>query len=206
MQLCCVSDWPLRALSWQQSEGGTPGLPAPLNQEASAAPLYCTSGEFRLCSAFSFSIPLKLHRDLSCPPPPWKMGSTVFLVSVAFVFFGSEEKPGSTIPLHIYLFSPFFSPSTDSRRENVGCLFLSPFFIFFPPPLIFIPSKQTLVPPFSPKPLSPPPHNSSGWSSSRGGGGSERVSFVKPQNSTPHLISGTRTQAQLELPRRAPQK
>lgn len=85
------------------------------------------------------------------------MGSTVFLVSVAFVFFGSEEKPGSTIPLHIYLFSPFFPLSTDSRRENVGCLFLSPFFIFFPPPLIFIPSKQTLVPPFSPKPLSPPP-------------------------------------------------
>lgn len=158
-----------------------------------------------LCSAFSFSIPLKLHRDLSCPPPR-KMGSTVFLVFVAFVFFGSEEKPGSTIPLHIYLFSPFFALSTDSRRENVGCLFLSPFFIFFPPPLIFIPSKQTLVPPFSPKPLSPSPHNSSGWSSSRGGGGSERVSFVKPQNSTPHLISGTRTQAQLELPRRAPQK
>lgn len=43
LQLCCVSDWPLHALSWQQSKGGSPGLPAPLNQKALAAPLSCTS-------------------------------------------------------------------------------------------------------------------------------------------------------------------
>lgn len=35
-QLCCVSDWPLHALSWQQTKGGSPGLPAPLSQRPSS--------------------------------------------------------------------------------------------------------------------------------------------------------------------------
>lgn len=155
MQLCCVSDWPLRALSWQQSEGGTPGLPAPLNQEASAAPLYCTSGEFRLCSAFSFSIPLKLHRDLSCPP--WKMGSTVFLVCVAFVFFGSEEKPRSTIPLHIYLFSPFFFSEHWFQERERWLPLPIPLLYFFPSPSHIYPLQaNTCAALLSQTSLSPP--------------------------------------------------
>lgn len=35
-QLCCVSDWPLHTLSWQQSKGGSPTLPAPLSQSPSS--------------------------------------------------------------------------------------------------------------------------------------------------------------------------
>lgn len=35
-QLCCVSDWPLHTLSWQESRGGSPGLPAPLSLSPSS--------------------------------------------------------------------------------------------------------------------------------------------------------------------------
>lgn len=124
MQLCCVSDWPLHALSWQQSEGGSPGLPAPLNQIASAAPLYCTS------TKFDSALPSHLHPAKTSlwpflPPgcPHKKIGSGIFLVFVTFVFWNQWRRPDSPFfsPLFLFFFLWILIPG-----EDVGCLLPSP--------------------------------------------------------------------------------
>ena len=134
MQLCCVSDWPLHALSWQQSEGGTPGLPAPLNQEASAAPLYCTSAEF------DSALPSRLHPAKTSPwpfLPPWKMGSSVSLFFVTLVFSDQRRHPDPPfLYTCIYCLFLFFLWAL-IPGENVGWLFLSPLSLFSPPSHIY---------------------------------------------------------------------
>ncbi len=130
-----------------------------------------------------------------------------------FCIFRSEETSCFFILLPPCFFSSFLN--TDSRR---GCwLPLSiPFFIFlFMSLCVSFPLLSSLSPPN--KHLCRPPlpnlfllplKNSSGWSLSCGWereGGRGAVSFVKLQNSTPPLVLGTRTQAQLELSRKAPQ-
>lgn len=130
MQLYCVSDWPLHALSWQQSEGGSPGLPAPLNQKASAAPLYCMSTKSDLLCLLIYIL-LKLPCDLSCPlvapTNRWTPASVPSLLLLYFHIRGDVLIPHS-FP-HLFLLFFFLFVKADSRT---GCwLPLSiPFFIF----------------------------------------------------------------------------
>lgn len=116
MQLCCVSDWPLHALSWQQSEGGSPGLPVPFNQKASAAPLYRTNTKFDSLALASHLHPAKTSL---WPLPPFgyphrKTGSSIFLFFVTFVCSNHTRHP----PFISFLLAWILIPG-----ENVGCLF-----------------------------------------------------------------------------------
>lgn len=99
MQLCCVSDWPLHALSWQQSKGGSPGLPAPLNQKALAASLSCTSKFDSALASHLHPAKTSLWPFLPSGYPRQKTDcSTLFFAT--FVFSNQMRQP----PF------PFFSP------------------------------------------------------------------------------------------------
>lgn len=138
-------------------------------------------------------------------PPPQRRAPPSFLSLSPLCFSDQRRNPDPPF-LYTFIYSLLFFLWALIPGERTLAASSYPPSLFFSLPLSYLsPPSKHLCRPSLPNLSLPPPHNSSGWSSSRGGGGSERVSFVKPQNSTPHLISGTRTQAQLELPRRAPQ-
>lgn len=136
-------------------------------------------------------IPLKLPCDLSCPlVAPTKRSVPGSFLSLLLLYF---EISGDVLIPHyfpLYFFSSFFEYWFQGRMLAASFHPLLCFPLYVSPclvssPLLFIPSKQTLVPPSSPKPLSPYPHNSSGWSLSWGVGG--QFHLWSCTNTPPHL-------------------
>lgn len=145
MQLCCVSDWPLHALSWQQSKGGSPGLPAPLNQKALAAPLSCTS-------EFDSALASHLHPAKTSLWPFLPSGYPRQKTDCSILFFATSVSSNQMRQPPFPIFSPFASGLI--LEKNAYCL-LYPL-LYFAPLTYLSPPNKHLCHPTLPK-LSLPP-------------------------------------------------
>lgn len=144
-------------------------------------------------------IPLKLHRDLSCPPERWAPPSLFSLSLWCFRIRGDTPIHHSFTRVFIVCFY-FFSEHWFQERMLAGS-FYPPFFIFLPFSYLSPPNKH-LCRPSLPNLSLPPLVTLQAGPRAGEGRRSERVSFVKPQNS----ISGTRTQSTAGAPEKSSSK